>query len=139
MIDLHQREKDAIERANSKTLETDVRAALSGKLIDADAYQAAIDLIILRKKARVDSDGKVAVIDEKGNWGSLSPEAILKHVPTALQSAKGVPGSGDRGPNGEAVTSSAWERGKQSQADFERLQDEGKIPRGDGRHVTAGS
>lgn len=137
VLELHEREKQANDRANSKTLETDLRAALGDKLVDAAAVAEAVDSLIARKKARVDSDGKVAIVDEKGNWGSLSAEAVLKHVHPALQKAKGVPGSGDRGPAGEVVTSDVWERGKVSQADFEKLQDEGKLPRGDGRHVRA--
>lgn len=137
MIDLHQREKDAIERANSKTLETDLRSALTGRLIDSDAITAAIDLLILRKKARVDSDGKVAIVDEKGNWGSLTPDAVLKHVPTALQAAKGVPGSGGHGPAGEAISTDLKSRVFGSQAEFNKAQDEGKISTGDGRRVKA--
>ena len=137
LLEMHEREKTAIERANSKTLETDLRATLDGKLVDSDAMQAALDLLILRKKARVDSDGKVAVVDEKGNWGSLSAEAVLKHIPAALQAARGASGSGQRGPTGEIVSGDAWQKGKQSQADFNRLVDEGKLPSGEGRRAKA--
>lgn len=121
MLQMHEREKAAIEQSNAKTIETDVRATLDGALVDG-----VMGMVIKTLRAdgliRVDSDGKVAVNDGKGNWGSLSRESLLAHIPDALKASSGVPGGGGTRPaeGGRTIRTDAMAEGEASQAGYKK-------------------
>lgn len=135
--------ESAEKRAAKETLEGGLRKVL-GTQVSAAALDDAVELLILRGDAKVDSDGKIAIRTAKGKetFGNLTPDAALALVPKALQNAKGVPGSGERGTEEEVTTKSALEAAigpKSTQEDFEKAKKDGTLKKGLMKRELAGS
>lgn len=96
---MEQRERQATERANLKTIDAESHRALSELgVLDIEAAKRW-----LRSDLRVDNDGELSMNNGE-EWGSFTVEALRKRLPAVFMPAKAAGGSGSKGSRVEAKT-----------------------------------